>query len=274
MNFSLRTRPWLALGTGIALVGALGQAPVAAAAAPSNDTIAQAVVVTGPGFTATADTSEATYVSTEPACGVATVWYSYTPSVDGRVLIDTVGSDYDTMLGVFTGSPTNLTWVTCHDDDVVNSNEQIVLDVSAGTTYYIQAGTCCEGTDGQVGPGGALAFHVSEAPPAMQVGVAIQRRGVVTRFGEARLRGSLVCRPEARWAEISVQIRQRQGRRIVTAGAYATVACTSARRAWTLKLANEVRSFQHKAALVRVSATACDAFTCDDATRQRPVRLR
>jgi hypothetical protein len=212
-------------------------------------------------------------VSTEPQCGAATVWYSFTPAANGRVVFDTLGSDYDTMLGVFSGTPANLSWITCADNDSSGMNEQVAIEVTAGTTYYIEAGTSADSIDGQVGPGGTLSFHVSEAPPAMHVGATIGRRGVVTRFGAARVRGSLVCRPDATWADVNVSIRQRQGHRIVTAWASKSVPCTAKRQSWTVRLDNDVRAFRRKAALVTVWASACDAFTCDDATRQRAVRL-
>ncbi len=47
-----------------------------------------------------------------------TVWYSFSPTADGTVTIDTANSRYDTVLAVFTGSPGSLTLVNgaCADD--------------------------------------------------------------------------------------------------------------------------------------------------------------
>jgi hypothetical protein len=260
-------------GAVAALVASLLSAPPAAAAPPANDDIANAVVVPDLGFSATADTREATYVATDPGCGAATVWYTFTPTTNGRVVFENVGSDYDTMLAVLTGPASNPSLITCHDDDV-DFNERIVLDVTAGTTYYIQAGTCCGAEDGQVGPGGNLVFGVSAAPPPMRVGASINRRGVATRFGAAQVRGTRVCHPNAEYAEIGVRIRQRQGDRVVTAWAGKSLRCTTTRRTWTVTLENDSRSFKRKLAQVRVNVFACDGITCDDVTRQRTVRLR
>ena len=33
-----------------------------------------------------------------------TAWYSYTPGVNGQFTVDTIGSDYDTMLAIWTGA--------------------------------------------------------------------------------------------------------------------------------------------------------------------------
>ena len=76
---------------------------VQAAAAPSNDNISNAVRVSSTPFRATANTSEATLASTDPECGVATVWYRFRPRVSGIYVASTQGSDYDTTLALLSG---------------------------------------------------------------------------------------------------------------------------------------------------------------------------
>lgn len=44
------------------------------------------------------------------------VWYAFTPSESGTLDIPTAGSDYDTALGVYTGSRGALSPVACNDD--------------------------------------------------------------------------------------------------------------------------------------------------------------
>ena len=178
------------------------------------------------------------------------------------------------MLAVLTGSPGDLRMLECHDDDF-ESNERIVLDAVAGTTYYLQAGTCCGAeSSGQVGPGGNLAFHVSVAPPALNVRAAINRRGTINRFGAAVVRGSLVCNRSAEQVEMYVTARQRQRSRVVTAEGFSSTRCQSTRRKWRVVLENSDHSFRRGVAQVRLSAFVCDGFTCDDLALRRVVKLR
>jgi hypothetical protein len=71
------------------------------------------------------------------------VWYTFTPSDDRIVNISTAGSRYDTLVYVFTGSPSNPTPVACNDDSTLWNNPSLLRysDISftpiAGTQYYI-----------------------------------------------------------------------------------------------------------------------------------------
>jgi ASPM-SPD-2-Hydin domain-containing protein len=77
-----------------------------------------------------------------------TVWFSYTPIGDGSITIDTAGSRYDTALGMFTGTPGNLTLVngTCIDDFVDQSQALHLqaqvqnVTVTHGTPYFVLVG--------------------------------------------------------------------------------------------------------------------------------------
>ncbi len=64
-------------------------------------------------------------------------WWSWTPSADGIVTIDTVGSNYDTTLAVYTGSAVNSLTEIASNDDTFGLQSQVVFTVSAGTTYQI-----------------------------------------------------------------------------------------------------------------------------------------
>ncbi|MEY2427378.1 MAG: hypothetical protein QOJ40_263 [Verrucomicrobiota bacterium] len=126
----------------------------------SNDQCAGALPVTGLTFSAALSTSNATSTGDPaPACvpGFGNgVWYRYTPAAPGQLELDTFGSDFDTGLGLYTGSCGALTQVACNDDSG-GSQSQIVLPVSAGTTYYILAG-------GHGANTGNLLFHLALSP--------------------------------------------------------------------------------------------------------------
>jgi hypothetical protein len=271
----LRMRAWLLLTATAALVlSAVAPASPAAAAPPENDDIANAVLISGAGFSATADTREATFAETDGGCGVATVWYVFTPAANGRFLFENIGSNFDTTLALHRGSPGALHRMTCHDDDA-GRNERIVRDLVAGTTYYIEAGSCCwdESEAGQVGPGGDLVFNVSVGPPDMTA-VAKVKRAKAARFGGVRIHGTARCRPNANFAEVFVSVRQQQGNDVVIGETWRSVRCTATRRAWTVLVEHDSRTFKRKPALVRWSFEACDDFTCDRSRGSRVVRVR
>ena len=165
----------------LAAVAVLGNATAAQAAPPSNDDIADAIVVTAVPFTDSVNTSEATYVATDTGCGPATVWYRFTPADSGFIEFHTAGSDYDTTLGLHTGEPSALNLVQCNDDSVYGLQSRIIAEVAAGETYYISAGHCCgAGEIGQVGPGGNLVFTVRVCPAAGDGGHRHGARGGTT----------------------------------------------------------------------------------------------
>lgn len=73
-----------------------------------------------------------------------TVWYTVT-GTGGPITIDTAGSDFDTVIAVYSGSPGSLETVACVDDvplDPVGRTLQasVTFDSVAGQTYYVQIG--------------------------------------------------------------------------------------------------------------------------------------
>lgn len=149
--------------TGFAAMSTLVAAP------PANDDIANAVIVTEPlPFTHSVLTQEATSVVDDPVPSCAangfTVWYVYTASADGHIRADTVGSDYDTVLSAYTGTPGNLTVAACNDDGAsIWPSSRFLMPVSAGVTYYIMAGAWADT------PGGNLVVNIETAPPPVVV---------------------------------------------------------------------------------------------------------
>jgi hypothetical protein len=67
-----------------------------------------------------------------------TVWYHFTPVATGGIQIDTLASDYDTVLAVWTGARGSLTQVVVNDDSGGGSQSEVQFLAEAGTTYYIE----------------------------------------------------------------------------------------------------------------------------------------
>ena len=131
----------------------------AACTGPTGNCFSTAVAITAVPYTNSKSTTGATLETGEPRpCGSigGTVWYTYTPSTSGTKITDTVGSAYDTVLAVYTGSTlTGLTLVGCNDDiSGADLDSRVTWTATAGVTYRIQAG-------GYNGATGSLVFHES-----------------------------------------------------------------------------------------------------------------
>jgi hypothetical protein len=151
------------------------------APAPANDNFANAATVTpgaGGVFTNTVDSSGATTQSTDPiplcaqnpqipfATGVSnTVWYKFTPASTGTITdVDTIGSSYDTVLSIWTGSSGSLTAVGCNDDivsGVVIQSQIQNLPVTAGTTYFIMVSSFGPADPNPIALGGQTVFNLT-----------------------------------------------------------------------------------------------------------------
>lgn len=128
-----------AINGDFALVRYLGQA-----GPPENDAFADAVTLdpaiatplVGTNVFATKELGEPPHGSD---AGGASVWYSWTPPFSGVAFVSTEGSDFDTTLGVYTGSSvTSLTTIASNDDShQVNSSSLVCFATTEGTPYRI-----------------------------------------------------------------------------------------------------------------------------------------
>ncbi|MBI5771885.1 MAG: immunoglobulin domain-containing protein, partial [Verrucomicrobia bacterium] len=139
----------------------------AASTPPTNDNFANAWVLPPNLGTALGSNAGATGETGEPshwnASGTASsVWYRWTPAVSGTAQIDTIGSGFDTVLAVYTGSSvTALTKIGEDDQGGGLNTSKLVFNVTAGTTYSIAVGDWTS-----THPGGSivLSYFVAVAP--------------------------------------------------------------------------------------------------------------
>ncbi|QIG40995.1 hypothetical protein G5T42_17195 [Microbacterium sp. 4R-513] len=129
----------------------LAGAPAAHAAPPSNDNIANAVSVSLP-FSVTGSNVDATtenpdgfvaYVCNGEVYSTLTdVWYKLTVGTSQNVELSTEGSDFDTVLGVYTSyTGTQSPQVACDNDQPDGQTwSSVSFAATAGTTYYIAVG--------------------------------------------------------------------------------------------------------------------------------------
>jgi hypothetical protein len=109
----------------------------------TNDNFANAQVISGNSGTVTGSNVWATKEPGEPNhagnAGGASVWYRWTPSTSGSATIDTIGSNFDTLLAVYIGSAVNSLTLIASNDDIGGGNLQsrVTFSATAGTTYSI-----------------------------------------------------------------------------------------------------------------------------------------
>jgi PKD domain len=143
-----------------AVLALLAVSAPAAFAQPTNDDFAGATVVPAVPFSTTEDTTQATFDPTDPfdCSSNGSVWFAYTAPSDATITANTFGSDYDTVLSAWTGSPGAFNLLACNDD-ANGTQSRINFQAPAGTTVYFMVAVCCGGgSDG----GGSLAFSVDQ----------------------------------------------------------------------------------------------------------------
>jgi hypothetical protein len=139
-----------------------------ALAAPGNDDITNATVIPSLPFDDTLDSSTATTAPDDPSCGdAASVWYSFTADADVHMAVRASSDHFGfPFLSVYTGSPGSLTQLGCNSANEIAGQlvpAQIVLDATAGTTFYIMVAAGDPG--GGFSPPGT--FHLTVfGPPA------------------------------------------------------------------------------------------------------------
>jgi hypothetical protein len=279
-------RRLLAGGTALITLAALTVvgAPAAQAAVPSNDDISAAVAFSSVPVTFTVNTEAATVAPGETLCAreaQATVWYAFTPTSSGRYAFDTVASDYDTDLAIYSGSPGHLTQLDCEYYQYLNNSDwdwqaRLALALTAGTTYYIQVGTGFEAdwlNNGRLG--GNLALTVSVAPPLFDYQVVVNRRGSVTADGWAEVSGTIACNSDTQIiGGGSVVLTQRRGRTVVSADDYwEDFGCTSTPQAWSLRSQGDSGTFRPGPATVTLFLGACDPYSCGRTEGEHRVHL-
>lgn len=149
----------------MAMVVAIFAAP--AMAAPANDDFANGTALSGAHVTRLGDSSNGStgepgepVHAGAPYGNTATIWYTWTPALPGPVTLTTGGSNFDTVLGVYTGSVlSTVTTITSNDDDPGTAllTSRVHFDAVAATTYHIAVG-------GYGGDTGSVNIHLYEGP--------------------------------------------------------------------------------------------------------------
>jgi serine protease len=121
----------------------------------NNDYFSSARMLSGTSGSTYDSNSTATRETGEPTTRgstASTKWYSYRPTSSGTLTVNTNGSSFDTVLGVFTGSSVSaLTNIAIDDDGGDDGSDSLVsLSVSSGTTYFVQVASWSSSSVGAI----------------------------------------------------------------------------------------------------------------------------
>ena len=231
------------LGVVVAVIAGVLMLPTSAlAAAPANDDVTAATVISALPFADTVDTSEATAAAGDLDCSgledTHTVWYAIT-------------------------SPGSLSFLQC------SFNTTQTLDAKAGTTYYIQLASA--GTD----PGGLISFSVVQVDP-VTVTLKLDKTGRIDDE-EITVSGTLRCsRRLPPGSEVVVQGTLTQD----SASGWlvpfhSAVGCPTSPLRWQTTVQVLDGTFVRGTATLTATAFACDEFTCaPNDTESARIRLR
>jgi hypothetical protein len=110
---------------------------------PLNDNFASAQTLAGCSGSGGGTNVFATREANEPNHspdgngGSRSVWYQWQAPATGTATIDTLGTGFDTVLGVYTGSSVGALSVVGKDDDTVERTSRVIFAATAGTVYKI-----------------------------------------------------------------------------------------------------------------------------------------
>jgi hypothetical protein len=128
----------------ISLSGGAPPSPTPTPTPPTNNNFVNAQVITGCGGTLAGTNLLATKEPGEPIiagnAGGKSVWYQWQAPLSASVTMTTIGSNFDTLLGVYTGNSVGSLTLVADNDDIVNGvNQQstVTFPATGGTTYKI-----------------------------------------------------------------------------------------------------------------------------------------
>lgn len=148
----------LVMNASIWLATALTNAP------PANDNFASAASITGSSATASGTNVNATKEAGEPNhggdAGGKSVWWNWTAPSSGNVVIDTNGSGFDTLLGVYTGSAVGALTTIAGDNNSGSNGltSKVSFAATAGVVYRIAV-------DGTGGASGSITLNLALSAP-------------------------------------------------------------------------------------------------------------
>jgi len=225
------------------IVGTAGLDITVMSPPPPNDDFGQATVVPALPFSISEDTTNASTAPDDPlpSCFPAsepTVWFAFTPTQNMRLEANTVGSDYSTILSVYTGTRGALTPVACNFDSF--PGVRLRFDAVAGTTYFFMVSSFLPGTSAN------LVFNLLQAPPPLTISPGVNQFGSIhASTGTATISGNSTCSKPALFAFASGQVTQKHGNSTVSGFFNLSLPCNGP---WSVDLQTALQLFNGRSA--------------------------
>ncbi len=108
--------------------------------APPNDAFLMAEVLPGENGVSSGVNYGASEETGEPPharYGTKSVWYEWTATANGELQVTTAGSNFDTLLGVYTGTSVDLLTEVASNDDYNGLQSRVTFPVYQNVTYHI-----------------------------------------------------------------------------------------------------------------------------------------
>ncbi|MDO8365139.1 MAG: S8 family serine peptidase [Actinomycetota bacterium] len=136
------TTYWVAIDGWNNQRGSAVLAPTFTPAGPPNDAFASASAIAATrAAIIDAHSRGATHQVGEPThagqAGSGSVWWKLTAPANGRLVVSTQGSTFDTTLGVYTGSAVGALTTIGNDDDTAGLRSQVAVNAVSGTEYQV-----------------------------------------------------------------------------------------------------------------------------------------
>lgn len=133
----------------------------------ANDAFANRTVVAGAPGVITGSNIGATGEADEPAhtalsSPVASVWWSWTAPVDGVAVVDTLSSNFDTEVAVYTGSSVAALTLVAANGDAGGPQSRVAFPCTAGTSYAIAV-------DGRGTSEGGILLNIAVGPTEPEI---------------------------------------------------------------------------------------------------------
>ncbi len=199
---------------------------------PFNDDFARRAIVVGDVNRVRGSLQFSTLQPGEPVHGgVASpggsLWWSWTaPAGAGQLVVDTTGSEFDSVVAVYTGASLDTLRAVGANDDVAADNtlSRLVVNVTAGTTYTIVvAGKQPVAVDGSAGQRGSLALSLTAIPvndnfaaarvlTGPSVTLSVNNAGASFEVGEPQprnTRGNAIGRGRTVWFKWTAPVTRR-----------------------------------------------------------------
>jgi hypothetical protein len=153
----------------------------------------------GVSFTQTGSLLGATAQSGEPALAglpaTRSVWFTYRAPANGRLVVDTVGSTFNSVLGVYSGTVgvfSSLKLLAANDDIATgNLQSSVSLPVTSGTTYIIKL-------DGRKSSAGSYNLRGTFSAPLPSCPAP-----ATASFTMTKVAGTTTYRPSVSWSSVT-----------------------------------------------------------------------